>query len=175
MSTPLAENFHAAFSAQQETESLNESKSLAWLAAHRQCAFDQFQKNGFPTRRLENWKYTDVTPITKIGFVLNNAEYNSAKHNPIGQGDLDALRFDQKNTHELVFINGQYSSKHSNIGVLADNVVIGSLRTALTKSPTLLETRLNQCIDSEHHIFAALNTALFNDGAFVYVPDNVVI
>ena len=102
MSTPqannLAENFHAAFLAQQETKSLNGSKSLAWLAAHRQCAFVQFQENGFPTRRHENWKYTDVTPITKTGFVLANAEYNSAEQNPIKQGELGALRFDQKNT-----------------------------------------------------------------------------
>lgn len=171
----LAENFHAAFLAQQETKSLNGSKSLAWLAAHRQCAFDQFQENGFPTRRHENWKYTDVTPITKTGFVLANAEYGSAGHNFVEQRELDALRFDQKNTHELVFINGQFSSEHSNIGVLADNVIIGSLRAALTDTPALLEPRLNQCINSEDHIFAALNTALFSDGAFVYVPDNVVI
>ena len=164
LSKNLAENFHAAFSVQED------SQSLAWLTAHRQSAFDQFRENGFPTRRLENWKYTDVTPITKTGFELANVNHNSIK-----PAELDAIRYGQENSHEAVFINGRFSSEHSSIGSLSDNVIIGSLREALSNTPALLETSLNQCIDSEHHIFAALNTAFFNDGAFIYVPDNVVI
>ena len=173
MNTPqannLAENFHAAFSAQQETASLDESKSLAWLAAHRQSAFDQFQEAGFPTRRHENWKYTDVSRITKTGFVTANSA-----HNTIQAGELDKLKFNTENCHELVFINGQFSAEHSSIGSLDDQVVIGSLRDALINTPELIENQFNQ-FASEDHIFAALNTAFFCDGAFIYVPDNVVI
>ncbi len=160
----LTENFQSAFSTRQG------ACALPWLSAHRQSAFDQFQDAGFPTRRHENWKYTDVSSITKTGFVLANAD-----HNLIAEGELDTILYGQKNSHEVVFINGQFSSKHSKIGSLPDNVIIGSLREALHNSPELLETSLNQYIDNEHHIFSALNTALFNDGAFVYVPDNIVI
>ncbi len=166
----LAESFQAAFLAQQEIDCLDESKSLAWLVAYRQSAFDQFQEAGFPTRRHENWKYTDVSRITKTGFVPADAS-----HNVIQAADLDKLKFNAENSHELVFINGQYSSEYSNIGSLNDKVIVGSLREALSNTPELIEASLNKCVDSQHHIFAALNTAFFNDGAFIYVPDNVVI
>ncbi len=173
MNSPLAENFHSAFSAHQGVN------DLPWLAAHRQSAFDQFKEAGFPTRRHENWKYTDVSRITKTGFVSADAS-----HNIIQADDLDSLKFNTENSHELVFINGQYSAEHSNIGSLDDKVVIGSLADALKNTPGLIENKFNQFASEDHsrknhtrenHIFAALNTALFNDGAFIYVPDNIII
>ena len=183
MSSPqvniLAENFHAAFSAHQDASTIGDSKSLAWLAAHRKSAFDQFQEAGFPTRRHENWKYTDVSRITKTGFVTANPT-----HNVIQADELDSLKFSTVNSHDLVFINGQFSAEHSDIGSLDDHVVIGSLRDALKNTPELIENRFNQFINEDHakknqtrenHIFTALNTAFFHDGAFIYVPDNVVI
>jgi len=170
----LSENFQAAFLAQQETDALDGSKSLAWLVAHRQSAFDQFQEAGFPTRRHENWKYTDVSRITKTGFVTANSADNA-----IQADELDKLKFNTENCHELVFINGQFSVEHSDIGSLDDHVVIGSLRVALKNTPELIENRFNRFAREnqirENYIFAALNTAFFCDGAFIYVPDNVVI
>ena len=160
----LTENFQSAFTARQG------ASTLPWLSAQRQSAFDQFQEAGFPTRRHENWKYTDVSRITKTGFVTADAT-----HNVIQAADLDSLKFNTENNHELVFINGQFSAEHSNTGSLPDSVVLGSLRDALVNTPALLESSLNQCLDSNNHVFAALNTAFFNDGAFIYVPDNIVI
>lgn len=169
----LTENFQSAFSTRQG------AFALPWLSAHRQSAFDQFQEVGFPTRRHENWKYTDVSRITKTGFVSADAT-----HNVIQAADLDKLKFNAENSHELVFINGQFSAEHSDIGSLDDKVIIGSLADALKNTPELIEDRFNQFASTDHtgenqtredHIFAALNTALFNDGAFVYVPDNIVI
>ena len=61
MTSPLAESFQTTFSANKNTS------ATPWLAAHRQSAFEQFQETGFPTRRHENWKYTDVSRITKTG------------------------------------------------------------------------------------------------------------
>ncbi len=160
----LTENFRSVFSAHQDTS------TPPWLAAYRQSAFDQFQKTGFPTRRHENWKYTDVSRITKTGFMAANST-----HNVIQTDVLASLRFNAKNSHELVFINGQYSSEHSNIGKLNNKVIIGSLREALNNTPELIEASLNRYFDSKQHIFAALNTAFFNDGALICVPDNVII
>ncbi len=173
MTSLLAENFQSAFAAQKGID------SIPWLTTHRQSAFEQFQEAGFPTRRHENWRYTDVSRITKTGFVSADAT-----HNTIQAADLDKLRFNTENSHELVFINGQYSVEHSSIGKLDEKVVIGSLADALKNTPELIENKFNQFAKKnqtkesqtkESHIFAALNTALFNDGAFIYVPDNIVI
>ncbi len=160
----LADNFHMSFSAQQDVG------SPPWLSVCRQTAFDQFRKTGFPTRRHENWKYTDVSTITKTGYELANS-----KHNLINENELENILYAQENSHEIVFVNGHFSAEHSNIGTLPDNVIVGSLRAMLSSAPELLETSLNQCVDNENHVFAALNTAFFNDGVFIHVPDNTSI
>jgi len=36
---------------------------LPWLAAQRRAAIEQFASRGFPTRKEEDWKYTDVAPL----------------------------------------------------------------------------------------------------------------
>lgn len=163
MSSPLEESFQSAFAAQKGMD------SIPWLAAHRKSAFDQFQQAGFPTRHHENWKYTDISRITKTGFVSADAS-----HHAIQTADLNQRKFHAEGNHELVFVNGQFSSEHSNIGKLADKVIIGSLAKALKQKPELVKDKFNQLV-SKGHVFAALNTALFNDGAFIYVPDNIVM
>lgn len=164
MSKSLVENYAAAFSM------VHKAESLPWLAAYRQDAFDQLQEISWPTRRHENWKYTDLTGFSEIGF-----QFGADQSTGITQEYFDALRFEQENTHQLVFINGQYSSEYSNIGTLVEHTNISNLRSALINTPSLCEKVFNQCVCSEQHIFATLNTALFSDGAFIYVPDSTII
>lgn len=164
MNMPLTEYYLAAFAAQQGNE------TLPWLKLHRQQALAQLQNTGLPTRRHEHWKYNDVATIRDALFSFSDGKDDLIKHD-----EMDILGLGWENTHELVFINGHYSSEHSNIGELADNVYIGSLRAALSDKATLLENSFNQCVQGEQHVFAALNTICFNDGAFIYVPDHVQI
>ena len=41
---------------------------LPWLAALRDGAAEAFRAQGFPTRRVEAWKYTDLAPVTHARF-----------------------------------------------------------------------------------------------------------
>ena len=43
-------------------------RGLVWLDRLRERAMDEFLELGFPTTRLESWKYTDVAPIRRIAF-----------------------------------------------------------------------------------------------------------
>ena len=40
------------------------------IDAFRKAAFDQLMTEEFPTRRDEDWKYTNVSPIVKNGYTL---------------------------------------------------------------------------------------------------------
>ena len=147
----------------------HDAEPLPWLKTHRKHAFDQLQKTGWPVRKQELWKYTNTASITDTNFL-----FADARHNTIKQSDLDAILLKQENTHELVFINGQYNAEHSNIDTLADGVKIGNFSTSLAQQPRLIENIFNQFADQQH-AFAALNTACFTDGAFIHVPDGIVI
>ena len=41
---------------------------LPWLAALRREAAAQLRERGFPTRRDEDWRYTDLSPLVRTGF-----------------------------------------------------------------------------------------------------------
>jgi Fe-S cluster assembly protein SufD len=59
--------------------------------------------------------------------------------------------------------------------VIAPNLNGHSLREALERHPGLIEEHLGQHASSEANAFVALNTAKFEDGAFLHVPRNTVV
>ena len=52
---------------QRLLENANDSE---WLIALRRKAFDSFKEKGFPTVRQEDWKYTNVAPITNESWTI---------------------------------------------------------------------------------------------------------
>ena len=139
------------------------------LQVQRQSAIEHLQKNGFPSTRQENWKYTDVRPIT-------GKSYNTATVNPekISAKTVDNIRQHELECHELVFINGRYSSAHSRLQSLPDGVVIQDLASALNDHPHLIAEHLSGS-SAEPNGFTALNTAFIRDGILVCLPPNAVI
>ena len=62
-----------------EFENLNadDSDSLSLL---RQTAFNAFKKQGFPSIKNEDWKYTNVVPFLKENFELDIVEERDAEY-----------------------------------------------------------------------------------------------
>jgi Fe-S cluster assembly protein SufD len=75
----------------------------------------------------------------------------------------------------LVFVDGRLAPEHTAIGALPPGVLAGSLREALAAGSELAAARLGRHTAFDHHAFAALNTALFVDGALIVVPRGVVL
>jgi Fe-S cluster assembly protein SufD len=79
----------------------------------------------------------------------------------------------------LVFINGHYSPQFSVYSNTALGIEVGSLAAALgsgkASAEGWLHTYLARSVDYRRHAFAALNTALWEDGAYVHVPKGVAI
>jgi Fe-S cluster assembly protein SufD len=141
-----------------------------WTQHIRTAAFGRFIEVGFPTTRLEDWKYTNVAPIIKtpfrrVGRAQRTLPIESLK--PFTLEDVACV--------QLVFVNGCYSSDLSSLKKLPAGVVVSSLATVLAYNPALVEPHLAQHAGFHNQAFVALNTAFMEDGAFVFIPKGTVV
>ena len=72
-------------------------------------------------------------------------------------------------------MNGLYSAKLSVVEAQPAGIRIASLASALANDSALLEQYLARHALIDDNAFAALNTAFFQDGAFIYVPAGVSV
>jgi len=149
---------------------LKNTKENDWFSKQRQSAFDIFQESGFPNTRVEDWKYTDVKPIAKNTF-SNITESNVASDN----NEIDEILIKDLDCVNLVFINGAYSEKYSDIKNISSKIVIKSMADALINDESLLKKHLTKHINQELNSFTALNTAFIQDGAYINISANTNI
>jgi Fe-S cluster assembly protein SufD len=136
-----------------------------WLAELRRRAFARFEELGFPTPRMEAWKYTGVAPIARTAF--RAAELAGE---PAGVAVPEFAAAGPR----LVFVNGTFRRDLSSVP--ADgSLTVSSLRQALAERGEALERHLARQADWEDHAFTAWNTAFFTDGAFLEIPRGAVL
>lgn len=164
MSNEPVDNYVADF------ETLSSQFKNDGLTETRQAAISLFKENGFPSTRQENWKYTDVRKIAKQHF--SAAARGQAT---IDKAALDAVRFQELDCLELVFVNGVYSAELSRLNELPDLAVVCDLATAMEQHAELLEQHVSQYADNNVSAFTALNTAFIEHGVLIYLPRNVVV
>ncbi len=142
---------------------------VPWLSRARQTAFERFVAHGFPTRREEEWKYTDVSVIGK----RTSLAPDNIPPDPSSEAALFAWTLAQESIHLMVFVNGHYSSELSAVSEFPTGVRLDSLADLLDGSAELPETFFDQ--QQEHTIFAALNNALTTDGAVLKLATGAVL
>jgi Fe-S cluster assembly protein SufD len=125
---------------------------LPWVEALRERAADAFRAQGFPTRRVEAWKYTDLAAVTGASF-----------GEPLTSVD-DAPALPAATAPRAVFVDGRFRPDLSSLGALGYGVA--SLAQALPS----LEGRLGALARPEEQAMAALNGMLFEDGIVIDVP-----
>ncbi len=144
--------------------------SHSWLQGHRDAANRSLTNSGFPTRKMEDWKYTDVSSILEKNYTFNKSIP------PEGiDSILSSARIAELECHDLVFINGIFSRSHSNLDALPEDVVIGSLSELITSHHDRISHFLNRENRHEKNGFGALNTSLIEDGAVVIIDNNVAL
>jgi len=142
-----------------------------WLAPLRKAGLASFADQGFPTLKDEDWRFTNVTPIAKLNFSLaGQIAVNGAESKVI-----DESVFTRLPGHRLVFVNGFFSAKLSQIKPVNGGVRIENLSAALASDSALIEKHLGKYAPPAGNSFAALNQAFFTDGAFIFVPQGVEV
>jgi len=142
-----------------------------WLPPVRQAGMASFAEQGFPKLSDEDWRFTNVAPIAKLNFSLAGpVAVNGAETKVLEDSVFAALP-----GHRLVFVNGFFSAKLSRIKSVSGGVRIENLSAALAKDAALIEKHLGQYAHTAGNAFAAMNQALFADGAFIFVPAGVAV
>jgi Fe-S cluster assembly protein SufD len=166
MSTVMAEqNVYFAYFAQFSTalDRLPGSR-LNWVNRLRREGMDDFLTLGFPTTKLEDWKYTNVAPIRRVTF-------EPALHRPDAIPETLRSEVYSYAGPRLVFVNGRFDQGLSTLeGALTFQLL--SLCEALEypQRAAVVETHLGRYAHTKGHPFAAWNTAFFTDGAFIEIP-----
>jgi Fe-S cluster assembly protein SufD len=134
----------------------------------RKKALEKFTALGFPSGRIEDWKYTNISPILQHQFDLAKSP---------SQIDKDQIKNflidDIKNV--LVFINGQFTSQFSSVKSEHPQLSITSLAEAFKENSDVIKTYLTRYADFDTEPFTALNTAFATEGAFIHIPDNYIL
>lgn len=129
-----------------------------------QCFLDL----GFPTTRLEDWRYTDVTPIARLDFRPAPASFGT------GEAAELAQRLSLGSGALLVFVNGRHDASLSSPGLPAHGLRVESLAN-LFAGGGAAEPYLASVADHTAESFTALNTAFLQDGALVHVSRGVTV
>lgn len=127
-----------------------------WLNALRADAAVHFTARGFPTRRVEQWKYTDLAPVAQASFAEPLTMVEGAIALPVPNA-----------AHRAVFVDGRFRPDLSTLERLAYRV--GGLAQDLNAA----EPFLGALAKPGSEPLAALNTMLFEDGLFIDVPEGV--
>jgi len=143
-----------------------DAKQPAWLQPIRQAGIARFAEVGFPTLQHEDWRFTNLALLAKLPFkpVLDPSQ------NGVGQDDLRRFAFTTLPATRLVFLNGHFSAALSTLGEPQGGVKINNLAAVLADDPSPAEQYLARPARNDDNAFAALNTAFFQDGAFIFVP-----
>jgi len=142
-----------------------------WVRTLRQNAIARFESLGFPTQKHEEWKYTNLAPLLRAPFkpaIL-------ARPDGVVAEKLQPFTFGVLKTNQVVFVNGRYAPRLSYLRSLPEGVRIGSMAEMLRSEPRALEKHVARYASFEADSFVALNTAFFQDGAFVEIPKNTVV
>ena len=139
--------------------------SSEMMNAERDAAFNRFKTNGFPSRKVERYKYTDMQALFEpdYGLNLNRLE--------IPVNPYDAFRCDVPNLSTSLYfvVNDGFYTKVQAKGHLPEGVKLGSLKDLATTE------YYNQLAGKDEDAVTDLNTMLAQDGLYVYVPKNVVV
>ena len=135
------------------------------MNAVRDEAFGRFASNGFPSKKVERYKYTDMQKLFEPDYGLNINRLQ------IPVNPYEAFRCDVPNLSTSLYfvVNDMFYHDEKPKGHLPEGVVVGSLKDFATTE------YYNQLAGKAGDAVTDLNTMLAQDGLYVYVPKNVKV
>ncbi len=128
-------------------------------------SFEKFKEKGFPTVKDEKWRKTNL-----LHFI--NKYYHPVLNTVIKENVFEeACIVPDLKTKNIYLVNGHYIGKE--LELLENGIILGSLQAAIREYPDLVKKYFHQLIKNSTNPIDYLNTALFTDGFFLYVPEEV--
>lgn len=141
------------------------------MNAVRDKAFEDFQRQGFPSQKVERYKYTDIQGLfaPDYGLNLNRLEMPADPY--------EAFRCDVPNLSTSLYfvVNDAFYKKALPKTALPEGVIVDSLKHVASENPRLIAGYYAKIATTGENAITALNTMLAQDGLLVYVPKNVKV
>ncbi len=129
---------------------------------------DLFLARGLPTKREELWKYTDLRFLSNRTFVKPSITMDVVQ-------TIQAKHIQNSASVRLVFVNGLFSEKLSDVSLLPEDVICCDLKTAFKNHAEKIKKFIFENVDTNRFPFATLNAALMTDGIFLYIPKHTTM
>ena len=145
-------------------------KDTSPLLEIRKKEAELFVKKGLPSKNNEMWRDFDWEKIIKNTYTI---QQQADDYRPVetffncAMNNIDSYMF--------TFLNGWYVHKDAPLTIFPNGVTIGSLHTAKEMSSSLIKPYLADMNKAVHTGLYHLNGALWQDGFFIYIPDNIVL
>lgn len=150
---------------------LIDGHSAPLMNALRDRAFADFLRLGFPTRKVEAYRYTDMQELFAPDYGVNLQRVQF----PVNPHDIFKCSVPNLSTSLYFVVNDLFHDSALPKAQLPEGVVVGSLCRMAKEQPELLQSYYGQLAKTGEDAVAALNTMLAQDGLLVYVPKNVVV
>jgi len=134
----------------------------------RTAAIKFFEDKGFPTRKEEPWKYTDLKKILKHDFSVFPKKENALEYRDVKRYFIHDI-----DTYKIVFIDGKYSSHLSQ--TTHDGIDVCLMSSALSKPKyrLIIENYFNKIAEKDS--LSSLNTAFSSEGAYIHISKNKLV
>lgn len=141
------------------------------MNAVRDEAFENFKRLGFPSKKVERYKYTDIPSLFEPDYGLNINRLE------IPVDPYKAFKCDVPNLSTSLYfvVNDSFYDKALPKKELPEGVIVDSLARIAAEKPELISRYYAKIAKTEEDGITALNTMLAQDGLLIYVPKGTVV
>lgn len=154
-----------------ECRDMLQKHSCEVMNAVRDEAFENFKRLGFPTKKVERYKYTDIPSLFEPDYGLNINRLE------IPVDPYKAFKCDVPNLSTSLYfvVNDSFYDKALPKKELPEGVIVDSLARIAADKPELISRYYAKIAKTEEDGITALNTMLAQDGLLIYVPKGTVV
>lgn len=138
-----------------------------FLQLLRQQATSQVLHSQIPTKKDEEWRFTDLSELLTWDFHLPEKA-------TVTSSTLQGFILPEANQSRIVFVNGIYASELSDVSALPQGIYVGNLNEiSLAQNKQIVKHLARQ--NGAEEVFTALNTSAITDVAVIWVNPNIVV
>ena len=146
----------------------NEKDIDSYVHSIRSKAIKKFESEGFPTKKLESWKYTSLKRTLKYDYKLFPSQKDI-----IDFKDIQDYLINDIESYKIVFVNGKYYSNLSETTHEGMDICILSSALTQSKYDLIIENYFDRI--SKKDGITSLNTAFSQEGAYIHIPKNIQV
>ncbi len=128
-----------------------------------------FEKQGFPSKKDEDWKYTSLKSVLKYDYSIFPKTDATIELAAVKKYFLHEIE-----SYKIVFIDGAYSSFLSDTTHEGADICLLSAALKKPKYKMIIDHYFDK-ITSKSDSLTSLNTAFSKEGAFINIPKNTVV